>query len=212
MFIHVGPGEPGIGVTLALLPGETVWWAPVVGSCAAVRPVTATGAGAEHGALLSMWGGRSTVREGLSPHSPADRDLEQGTHPPCVFPSSRTCAPVVDAVHAGLLLTLPTRSPGAEHTPASCSGFFFAQLGQRWAKEVFQKVGRHREDPKRHPQAEGCQGRLPTPDARGAWCDSPLSLWRSPPRPADAPLQTSSRRSREAVCCFQPPSSWGLLG
>lgn len=32
MFIHVGPGEPGIGVTLALLPGETVWWAPVVGA------------------------------------------------------------------------------------------------------------------------------------------------------------------------------------
>lgn len=40
------------------------------------------------------------------------------------------------------------------------------QLGQRWAKEVFQKVGRLREDPKRHPRAEGCQGRLPTPEAR----------------------------------------------
>lgn len=102
MFIHVGPGEPGIGVT----------WAPMVRSCAAVRPVTATGAGAEHQALLSMWGGRrSTVREGLSPHSPADCDLEQVTHPPCVFLSSRTCAPEVDTVHAGLLLTLPTRSP-----------------------------------------------------------------------------------------------------
>lgn len=42
------------------------------GSCAAVRPVTATGAGAEHGALLSMWGGGALHREGGS-ESPLPR-------------------------------------------------------------------------------------------------------------------------------------------
>lgn len=70
-----------------------MWWVPVVGSCAAVRSVTAAGTGAEHRTHLSVGGEAALHREGGSESPlPADRDLEQVTHPPCVFPSSGTCA------------------------------------------------------------------------------------------------------------------------